>query len=77
MPVGFIDGSVETICYDAAVGIAVAEFEGVGICSVGHDTLSKMFVEGRNDREILKGIGVVDKVSVSRVGESGAMWLVV
>ena len=40
--VGFIDGGVETIGYDAAVGITVAEFDGVRICSLGHDALSKI-----------------------------------
>ena len=44
---------------------------------MGHDTLSKMFVESRNGREIFKGIGVVDKVSTSRGEEIGVMWLVV
>ena len=44
---------------------------------MGHDDLFKMLVEGRNDREILGSIGVVDKVSVSRAEESGAMWLAV
>ena len=77
MIVGFVDGGVETICYDAAVGIAVTEFDGVRTCSVGHDAQSKMIVEDRNDREIFKEIGVFDRVSVSRAEESGAMWLVV
>ena len=51
--VGFIDsGAVKTIRYDAAVGIAVTKFHRVRICSVGHDALSKMLIEGRKGREI-------------------------
>jgi len=46
--VRFIDGGVETVCYDATVGIAVTEFDGVRICSVGHDALSKILIQGRN-----------------------------
>ena len=58
MLVGFIDsgGVVETVCYVAVVGIAVAEFDRVRICTVGHDTLAKIEVEGRNGTAIFKGI---------------------
>jgi len=61
MLIGFIDGSVsvETIGYNAAVGIAVAEFEGVRICSVGHDDLFKILVGGSNGEAIFWGVGVV------------------
>ena len=47
------------------------------IHSAGHDALYKILVEGRNGREILESIGVVDKISVSKAEESGAMWLAV
>ena len=58
MLVGFIDcgGVVETVCYVAAVGIAVAEFDRVRICTVGHDALAKMVVEGRKGTAICRGI---------------------
>ena len=58
MLVGFKDGGVETIGYVAAVGITTAQFDRVRICSVGHDALSKMLVEGRNGVVIFRGIGV-------------------
>ena len=79
MLVGFIDGGAETIGYAAAVDIVVAEFDRVRICSVGHDALSKMLVEGRNGAIIFRGIGVSQliKLSASGTKESRAMWLVV
>ena len=41
------------------------------ICSVGHDALSKMLVEGRNGREICRGTGRVYNLSVIRAEEKG------
>ena len=59
MLVGFIDGGggvVETVCYVAAVGIAVAEFDRVLMWTAGHDALSRMVAYGRNGTAIYTGI---------------------
>jgi len=79
MLAGFKDGGVETIGYVAAVGITIAQFDRVRICSVGPDALSKMLVEGRNGVVIFRGIGVPQliKPPASGTKESRAMWLVV
>ena len=65
------------MCYIGNIGIAIADVDRLCVWKLGHDILSKMFVEGRNGAVICSGIGGVDRLSVSRAEESGVVWLVV
>jgi len=73
--IGFVYRLVVAPYCVAAVGIVVAEFDRLKVCTLGHDALSKMLVKCRKGTAVCKGIRGVYEM-VGRAGEKGAMWLV-
>ena len=70
--VGFINGSVVTIIYAAAVVIAVAECGYVNSCSISHDALSKMSVVYRYGREMVEMyVALMEEFIKNSCGQSG------